>query len=153
MNAGHAVAKETIRSCFNCSISTILYDMKAASVAELRALAAAITEEANNRVAAEDAAYHMFLDERRAALQIGDKIRVTIYGKQYETVVHSFDINYGLPFVKFVINWDKGPIEYNWSVSRVEKVANQSSELVEAGRILVEALRKTAASQIQVKEE
>jgi hypothetical protein len=73
---------------------------------------------------AEDEAYRKFLAERRAALQVGDKIRVAVNGHQYETRIKGFDTTCCLPFVKFTIDWDEGPIEYDWSVSLVEKVTS-----------------------------
>lgn len=56
-------------------------------------------------------------------LKVGDKIRVVINGNTYEPRVRGFSKNAkGLLFVKFRIDWDEGPIDYDWNVTLVEKV-------------------------------
>ncbi len=98
-------------------------NVREATAAELRELAATLLDNAHEKAIAEDKAYCAFLAERRAALQVGDKIRVTINGHKHVTTVRGFSQNYyGLPFVKFILDWDEGPLDYTWSVSLVEKV-------------------------------
>ena len=100
---------------------------RTASADELQQAASMLLSKAREKAVAEDEAYRKFLAERRAALNVGDKIGVTINGRQYVAIVRGFDRNYyGLPFVKFRIDWDEGPIDYCWNVSLVEKVKEAS---------------------------
>lgn len=98
-------------------------DMNTVTAGHLRALAVMLMKKAAEKAIAGDEAYCKFLADRRAALHVGDTIRVKIDGHYYETTVRGFDTNYyGMPFVKFTMDWGKGPVEYGWNVSLVEKV-------------------------------
>jgi hypothetical protein len=66
-------------------------------------------------------AYQSAEERKRAELKVGDTILVTIDGRQIETKVKGFIRHQGSPHVQFCIDWDEGPIGYDWSVMSVTK--------------------------------